>query len=280
MVARTLLALIGGVWLMAVSLPYAQDFDDLTTETLASEFDTTPSGLEIASFPGTGSNSLHGTGFSPEVEKFVTTTARTFCIQFDLYMPAGSSGFGNFWPIVGLLRNGPGIRDIIWLQHDGADLYLNGFGGSRTVSDVFSPDTTHHVRFSGACSSSAGGDAFFEVEVDGTVVISESELEFGGDALPNGDLGYESLYIGAGGTNYIDNLRVGETCGTSLTTPDIPIDRSAKCCGSDAVPGSGAPSPGAGVERPRLAVPGWTEPCTGGGTVDAVADLDDGERWG
>ena len=147
------------------------------------------------------------------------------------------------------------------------DYFPEGAGGT---------DLELRVAFSTLTGGVANADGALELFVDGALVftfegvVQQSVSEAFADPYWNG--------FSVGGWGALSDLKVYDS--VALTTPNIPIDRSAKCCGSDAVPGSGAPSPGAGVERPRLAVPGWTEPCTGGGTVDAVADLDDGERWG
>jgi hypothetical protein len=112
--------------------------------------------------------------------------------------------------------------------------------------------------------------------VDGVVVISADDIPLEGAQGGGATVFWEQVQVGPMGRN--DNIIFGDT-GCGATSPEITAGNSAECCANPGVEGSGVAAPGAGVEHPVLLSPAWTGRCTGGGTVDLLADLTDAENW-
>jgi len=165
----------------------------------------------------------------------------------------------------------------------GRAIYVDavGFYGESAAGVIPAAGTTCTIRCCGrfgtrSSPTAIDSDGYLRVMVDGVVVISGDNIPLKGGQGGGATVFWEQLQIGPMGRN--DNILIGDT-GCGATSPEIPAGNSAECCANPGVEGSGVAAPGAGVEHPVLLSPAWTGRCTGGGTVDILADLTDAENW-
>lgn len=151
---------------------------------------------------------------------------------------------------------------------------------SYTFSRAAVEGTTLTLRVCGTTASQTFGagsipaDGAFQVYWGSDLAYSVTDEDFYfNDATSSADVDFmRGFTIGAGFIGQIGTITITDTACAS----PIQVNDTTPCCSG----GSGGGGGNTGLNPdPTGDLPPWTQSCTGGGAVDAVADLDSGEDW-
>lgn len=219
--------------------------------------------------------------------------------------------------VLGRLSPNSSYNTIFTLEHGWSDsdtgyvrLRQNaGLGGAivATVDSAFARDTPVTLAIEGEVSTVTGGDeegggtaasdGWMRVYVNGVLVIEYLDQQVGHYIDNQGppefwdswaNVSDPVTYINVNALGRVDNLCVRDdlldcdlgACGSG-NSAGYQIENSIPCCADDGPGGTGGGGGGDTGTNPDPVgtLPPWIASCTGGGVVEELADLSDGESW-